>query len=105
MSPAVASGSPRPTRLLTDTRKGVPSRNMAEQPAVAALPGPYSCETPFERGGGLCKICKLLPESPTGRKCNRLVARSAEMVALLKKASTVANTDASVVLRGESGSG
>ncbi len=69
------------------------------------LAGPFSCETPFERGGGLCKACRLLPEMPTGRKCNRMVARSPAMVALLRKAALVANTDASVVLRGESGSG
>ncbi len=68
-------------------------------------PGPYSCETPFERGGGLCRVCRLLPESPQGRKCARLVARSPAMKQLLQKAATVANTDASVVLRGESGSG
>ncbi len=67
--------------------------------------GPYTCETPFERGGGLCKLCRLLPESPQGRKCARLVARSPAMRQLLQRASTVANTDASVVLRGESGSG
>ncbi len=70
------------------------------QPAV-----PYSCETPFERGGGLCKTCRMLPESPQGRRCNRLVARSEAMQALLARAATVANTDASVVMRGESGSG
>jgi two-component system response regulator HydG len=75
---------------------------MAEQ---IVAEGPFTCETPFERGGGLCKTCRLLPETPTGRKCNRLVARSPAMNALLRKAATVANTDASVVLRGESGSG
>ncbi len=65
----------------------------------------YNCETPFERGGGLCRSCRLLPLTPVGRKCNRLVARSAVMQALLTKASAIANTDASVVLLGESGSG
>ena len=67
--------------------------------------GPYSCETPFERGGSLCRACRLLPESPQGRKCNRLVAKSSAMRTLLEKAALVANTDASVVMRGESGSG
>ncbi|MFZ5441941.1 MAG: sigma-54 interaction domain-containing protein [Myxococcota bacterium] len=66
---------------------------------------PYTCESPFERGGGLCKVCRLLPESPQGRKCARLVARSEAMRTLLQRAATVANTDASVVMRGESGSG
>jgi DNA-binding NtrC family response regulator len=72
---------------------------------AAAVPGPFNCETPFERGGGLCKACRLLPESPSGKKCNRMVARSTAMSTLLRKASLIANTDASVVLRGESGSG
>ena len=67
--------------------------------------GPYSCDTPFEAGGGLCRVCRLLPETPQGRRCSRLVARSPAMRKLLERASTVANTDASVVLRGESGSG
>ena len=75
---------------------------MGEQSAGA---GHFSCETPFERGGGLCKTCRLLPETPTGRKCNRLVARSPAMNALLRKGAILATTDASVVLRGESGSG
>ncbi|HEY0880747.1 MAG TPA: sigma-54 dependent transcriptional regulator [Archangium sp.] len=66
---------------------------------------PYSCDTPFESGGGLCKTCRLLPETGTGRKCGRMVARSPSMTALMKKASLVANADASVVLRGESGAG
>ena len=75
---------------------------MAEQNQIS---GPFNCDTPFERGGGLCKTCRLLSETPTGRKCNRMVARSPAMSTLLKKAALVANADASVVLRGESGSG
>jgi DNA-binding NtrC family response regulator len=67
--------------------------------------GPFSCQTPFERGGGLCKVCRLQPRSPHGRLCARLVAESEVMQALLRKASVVADTDAAVVLRGESGSG
>jgi len=50
-------------------------------------------------------VCRLLPETPQGRRCARLVSRSEVMQTLLRKASTVANTDASVVLQGESGSG
>ncbi len=74
---------------------------MAEQTAT----GPFNCETPFERGGSLCKTCRLLPETPAGRRCNRLVSNSAAMKTLLKKAALVANSDVAVVLRGESGSG
>ncbi len=65
----------------------------------------YTCESPFETGGGLCRACRLLPESPQGRRCNRLVAASPAMRSLLQRAATVAGTDASVVMRGESGSG
>ncbi|HPH70167.1 MAG TPA: sigma-54 factor interaction domain-containing protein, partial [Kofleriaceae bacterium] len=65
----------------------------------------YSCDTPFEGDGRLCHACQLLPITPQGRKCNRVVARSAAMQALLAKAATVADTDASVILRGESGCG
>ena len=65
----------------------------------------YACDTPFETGGALCKVCRLLPESPQGRRCSRLVAVSPAMKALLQRAATVAGTDASVVMRGESGSG
>lgn len=74
---------------------------MAEQ----IVSGPFNCETPFERGGSLCKTCRLLPETPAGRKCNRLVSSSQAMKTLLKKAALVANSDVAVVLRGESGSG
>ncbi len=65
----------------------------------------YSCDTPFEIGGRLCHACQLLPITPQGRKCNRMVARSAVMQTLLSKAAAVADTDASVILRGESGCG
>jgi len=64
-----------------------------------------TCSVPFEAGGKLCKICRLDRDSPTGRKCSRMVARSKPMQELLTKAATVASTDASVVIRGESGSG
>ena len=64
-----------------------------------------TCDVPFESGGALCKICRLLPEVGGTRKCSRMVAQSAPMRALLTKAATVAHTDASVVIRGESGSG
>jgi transcriptional regulator of acetoin/glycerol metabolism len=95
MEPPNAMARPPPLPL-TRPRHHVSSRNMAE---------PYTCDSPFESGGGLCKTCRLLPESATGRKCGRMVARSPAMTTLMKKASLVANADASVVLRGESGAG
>ncbi|MBS1150511.1 MAG: Sigma-54 dependent transcriptional regulator [Myxococcaceae bacterium] len=63
------------------------------------------CSTPFEQGGKLCRSCRLLPEKAAGRNCSRLVARSKAMQSLLVRAATIAGTDASIVLRGESGSG
>ncbi len=74
------------------------------RPDPALAPG--TCTTPFESGGQLCKVCRLLPELPGGgRRCSRMVAQSKPMRALLTKAATVAHTDASVVILGESGSG
>ncbi len=70
----------------------------------APLPS-YTCDTPFESGGNLCKTCRLLAETPQGRRCSRMVAQSPAMKSLLQRAAMVANTDASVVMRGESGSG
>jgi two-component system response regulator HydG len=64
-----------------------------------------SCETPFESGGQLCRVCRGNKAVGGARFCSRLVVKSAPMQALLPKMATVANTDASVVLRGESGSG
>ncbi|MFM2419954.1 MAG: hypothetical protein RL385_4677, partial [Pseudomonadota bacterium] len=69
------------------------------------VPDRYGCNVPFERGGNLCSVCRLLPESPEGRRCSRMVARSEAMRALLRKVALVAESDASVVLQGESGSG
>ncbi|MDP3235800.1 MAG: sigma-54 dependent transcriptional regulator [Myxococcales bacterium] len=64
-----------------------------------------SCDTPFESGGQLCKLCRGQQLVGGARFCSRLVVKSPLMQALLPKMATVANTDASVVLRGESGSG
>ncbi|MBL8921373.1 MAG: sigma-54-dependent Fis family transcriptional regulator [Myxococcaceae bacterium] len=64
-----------------------------------------SCETPFESGGQLCRVCRGNKPIGGARFCSRLVVKSAPMQALLPRMATVANTDASVVLRGESGSG
>ncbi len=63
------------------------------------------CESPFQSGGKLCAACRAAEGEAIGRRCSRLVSRSAAMQALLTKAATVASTDASIVLRGESGSG
>ena len=65
----------------------------------------FACETPFELGGGLCARCRQLPPAPEGRRCSRMVARSEAMKELLARAAAVADTDVSVVLSGESGSG
>ncbi len=65
-----------------------------------------TCDTPFESGGQLCKLCRGRQLVGGARFCSRLVVKSPQLTqALLPKMATVANTDASVVLRGESGSG
>ncbi|MBE2252823.1 MAG: sigma-54-dependent Fis family transcriptional regulator [Myxococcus sp.] len=64
-----------------------------------------SCETPFESGGQLCKVCRGQQLVGGARFCSKLVVKSPQMQALLPRMATVANTDASVVIRGESGSG
>lgn len=64
-----------------------------------------TCEAPFESGGQLCKLCRGRQLVGGARFCSRLVVKSPQMQALLPKMATVANTDASVVIRGESGSG
>ncbi len=66
---------------------------------------PATCTTPFERGGLLCKLCRMLPEDPQGRRCSRLISRSPAMRRLLTKSATVAMSDAPVVITGESGAG
>ena len=71
---------------------------MSEQTAA-------TCETPFARGGGLCRVCRHAAVGAEGRRCSQMIAVSPAMKDLLQRASTVADTDASVVLRGESGSG
>ncbi len=63
------------------------------------------CANPFENGGGLCEICRHAPESGGPRRCSKMIGKSPAMHALLVKAATVAGTDASIVLRGPSGSG
>ena len=63
------------------------------------------CVTPFEKGGRLCSICRLVPEAPGLRRCSRLVAESASMRALMLRAAPIAASDAPVVITGESGTG
>ena len=95
----------------------MPGKGKGQSPLVHCPPGAYvsernamdtpryACETPFERGGGLCRLCRLRPEGPEGRRCLRLVAESAGMQALLTRAAAIAGTDVSVVMMGESGAG
>jgi two-component system response regulator HydG len=64
-----------------------------------------TCAEPFEVGGRLCRVCRQDPVGAQGRRCSRMVVQSPAMKQVLEKAATVANTDASVVIRGESGSG
>ncbi len=64
-----------------------------------------TCTEPFEVGGRLCKRCRREPEARSARRCSQMVVESPTMQRVLEKAATVANTDASVVIRGESGSG
>ncbi len=64
-----------------------------------------TCETSFESGGELCRHCRTKVGAGGARFCSRLVVQSEPMKHLLEKLATVAGTDASVVLRGESGSG
>lgn len=67
-----------------------------------------TCREPFESGGNLCARCRKATngsEASEGRRCSRMVAQSDAMRGVLEKAATIAHTDASVVIRGESGSG
>jgi DNA-binding NtrC family response regulator len=64
-----------------------------------------ACQTPFERGPRLCRVCTLHTQEDGTRRCGRVVAQSAVMQALMKRAAAVAPVDASVVIQGETGSG
>ncbi len=70
-----------------------------------SLPAAPSCEVPFEKGPAVCNVCRLLQDSPGLRRCSRLVAESDAMRALMLKAAPVAESDAAVLIEGESGSG
>ncbi len=70
-----------------------------------SLPAAPSCEVPFEKGPQLCNVCRLVQDSPGLRRCSRIVAQSDAMRALMLKAAPVAESDAAVLIQGESGSG
>ena len=62
------------------------------------------CVQPFE-GIRLCGTCGTGPKTDGMRRCSRLVAHSPAMLALLRRAGPISETDASVVLQGETGTG
>ncbi|MCC7418467.1 MAG: sigma-54-dependent Fis family transcriptional regulator [Acidobacteria bacterium] len=64
-----------------------------------------SCVAPFDAGGRLCAVCRLVPEAQGLRRCSRLIAESASMRALMLRAAPVAASEAPVVIAGESGTG
>src|SRR5262245_39847004 len=63
------------------------------------------CEAPFSGGPGLCRVCRLAPEYQGPRRCSRIVAESPAMRALLVRSAPIADADAPVVIRGETGTG
>src|SRR5262245_11806684 len=66
---------------------------------------PFTCATPFETGGQLCRFCRATASSSGIRSCSRMVAESPAMRNLLRRIPPIAATNASVVILGESGSG
>ncbi len=65
----------------------------------------FTCVTPFERGGELCGTCSKAAPLWGARVCSRLVAESAAMRALVSRVPAVAQSQAPVVILGETGSG
>ncbi|MBI5533087.1 MAG: sigma-54-dependent Fis family transcriptional regulator [Deltaproteobacteria bacterium] len=63
------------------------------------------CQEPYEKGSRLCAVCRLSPVIDGLKRCSRLVARSPAMQTLLQRAASVAATDASVLVSGETGTG
>ena len=63
------------------------------------------CVTPFERGGKLCGTCSKAAPLWGARTCARLVAESLAMRALVSRVPAVAQSQAPVVILGETGSG
>ncbi len=68
------------------------------------VPSPM-CESPFDGGPALCRLCGMAETEVGLRTCSRLVVESEAMRALMRRAAAIAAADASVVLLGESGSG
>jgi len=66
---------------------------------------PFTCATPFETGGQLCRYCRAAASASGPRTCSRMVAQSPSMRRLLQRVPAIAATNASVVILGESGSG
>ena len=62
------------------------------------------CSVPVEMAR-LCKRCRLVTEYDGLQRCSRFVAESAPMRALLERMGAVADTNASVVIQGETGTG
>jgi transcriptional regulator with PAS, ATPase and Fis domain len=68
------------------------------------LPVRAACDEPFERLR-LCRICRHTDEVDGSRRCSRLVAASPALREMLADAAIVAQSDSSVVITGETGSG
>ena len=69
------------------------------------MPTHPTCETPFERGGNLCRFCSSNEPAPGMKLCTRMIAASPAMRLVLARALVVARDDAPVVISGEAGSG
>jgi len=67
------------------------------------MPTHPTCETPFERGGNLCRSCSS--SEPGLKLCVKVVGGSPAMRLLLGRALAVARSGAPVVVSGEPGSG
>jgi DNA-binding NtrC family response regulator len=63
------------------------------------------CREPLERGARLCGVCRLSTEVDGLRRCQRIVAESPAMRALLVRTARFASSSAPVVITGESGTG
>lgn len=63
------------------------------------------CDEPFERASRLCRLCRKVPGGGGLRRCSRMVAESTSMRRVLAKAVPIADSNAPVVLLGESGAG
>ena len=62
------------------------------------------CSGPFDAGSRMCNACRRQPEEPF-KPCARLVAESATMREVLRRAIPIAASDAPVVILGETGTG